>query len=261
MPPARRPDVRLLPALRSPARLQGAGLCFALLALLLAACSNLPAELSAQAGGPRVPQQVSSLDWEQDMRRFDEADALAPPAPDAVVFTGSSSIRLWDTLAADFPGVPVINRGFGGSEIRDSTWHAGRLVVRYAPRQVILYAGDNDLSSGRSPARIRADFRAFVARIRQDLPDVPIAYLSTKPSPARAHLLQAQRKANALIGQDAGSLRVQFIDVFTPMLDASGQPRPELFVEDGLHMNQAGYQLWRRIVAPHLLRRPAITNP
>lgn len=261
MPPVYLPDVRPLPALRLLARRRVAGLSCSFLALLLAACSSLPAKLPAHAGPPRVPQQVSSVEWEQDMRRFAEADALAPPPRDAVLFTGSSSIRLWETLAADFPGVPVVNRGFGGSEIRDSTWYADRLVVRHAPRQVILYAGDNDLSSGRSPARLRADFRAFVARIRHDLPDVPIAYLSTKPSPARAHLLQAQRKANALIRRDAGPLRVQFIDVFTPMLDAAGQPRQALFVEDGLHMNAAGYRLWQGIVAPHLLHEPAVTSP
>ena len=221
----------------------------AILFTLLAACSSAP---SAQSGPPQVPEQVSSADWEQDMQRFEAVDAQIPPPRDAVLFIGSSSIRFWDTLAADFPGVTVINRGFGGSEIRDSTWYADRIVIQYRPRQIVLYAGDNDLGNGRSPAQVQEDLRAFVHRVRRDLPDVKIAYIANKPSPARVHLLDAQRQANALIQADARRLRVDYIDVFTPMLDARGQPRTDLFVEDRLHMNRAGYKLWREVVAPHV---------
>lgn len=216
----------------------------------LAACASAPAP---PIGPPQVPGQVSSADWEQDMQRFAAADAAAPPPKHALLFIGSSSIRFWDTLATDFPGLPVINRGFGGSEIRDSTWYADRIVVPYAPRQVLIYAGDNDLASGRSPMQLRDDFRSFVTRVRRDLPRVEIAYISNKPSPSRAHLLAAQREANALIRQDIATMaNVRFIDIFTPMLDAQGRPREELFREDRLHMNPAGYELWTRVVAPYL---------
>ena len=186
------------------------------------------------------------------MQGFAERDAASPPPKGAVLFIGSSSIRLWDTLASDFPGVSVINRGFGGSEIRDSTWYADRIVVPYAPRQVVLYAGDNDLFSGRSPVQVRDDFRAFVQRVRRDLPQVEIAYIANKPSPSRANLLDLQRQANALIKADATRLKVNFIDVFTPMLDAQGQPREELFLLDRLHMNAAGYEVWKQAVRPYL---------
>ncbi len=217
---------------------------------LLTACASTPLP---PVGPPLVPEQVSSADWQQDMQRFADADAIAPPPKQAVLFIGSSSIRFWDTLATDFPGVPAINRGFGGSEIRDSTWYADRIVVPYAPRMIVLYAGDNDLSSGRSPLQLRDDFRSFVARVRHDLPGVKIAYISNKPSPSRTRLLPAQREANSLIRQDIAMMkRVQFIDIFTPMLDAQGQPRAELFREDQLHMNPAGYQLWKQVVAPYL---------
>ena len=223
----------------------------ACLLTLLAACASTPAQ---PAGPPLVPEQVSSADWERDMQRFAAADAVAPPPKQAVLFIGSSSIRFWNTLATDFPGVPVINRGFGGSEIRDSTWYASRIVVPYAPRTIVLYAGDNDLASGRSPTQLRDDFHNFVARVRHDLPRVKIAYISNKPSPSRAHLLAAQREANSLIRQDMATMkRVQFIDIFTPMLDAHGQPREELFLEDRLHMNPAGYQLWKQVIAPYLV--------
>ena len=122
----------------------------------------------------------------------------------------------------------------------------------YAPRQVLLYAGDNDLFSGRTPMQLRDDFRSFVRRVRRDLPQARIAYIANKPSPARAHLLAAQRDANALIMAEAVRMQVDFIDIFTPMLDAGGKPREELFIEDRLHMNAAGYDLWRRTIAPYL---------
>ena len=217
---------------------------------LLTACAGSPPR---PAGPPQIPGQVSSADWEQDMQRFAAADAVAPPPRHAVLFIGSSSIRFWDTLATDFPGVAVINRGFGGSEIRDSTWYADRIVVPYAPRMIVLYAGDNDLASGRSPLQLRDDFRNFVVRVRHGLPRVKIAYIANKPSPSRTHLLAAQREANSLIRQDIARMKgVQFIDIFTLMLDAHGQPREELFREDRLHMNPAGYELWKRVVAPYL---------
>lgn len=230
-----------------------------LLTFLVACASTQP----VPAGPPRVPEQVSSADWEADMQRFAAADVVTPPPKHAVLFVGSSSIRFWDTLATDFPGLPVINRGFGGSHIRDSTWYAGRIVVPYAPRMIVFYAGENDLESGRSPQQVRDDFHAFVARVRRDLPGVRIAYISSKPSPLRVRLLEAERQANALIEGDAGRLNVVFIDVFTPMLDAHGQPREELFREDRLHMNRTGYELWTRVVTPHLAAGPSIpvTDP
>ncbi|HEV7269756.1 SGNH/GDSL hydrolase family protein [Pseudoxanthomonas sp.] len=229
----------------------------ALLALLAACAGHPPAKTSvpapASAGAaPRVPEQVSNAAWDTDMRRFAAEDAQSPPPRGGVVFTGSSSIRLWETLAQDFPGVPVINRGFGGSELRDSTWYADRTIVPYAPRQILIYAGDNDIHSGRSPQQVRADFIAFVERVRRDLPQAKIAYISTKPSPSRAHLLPAQREANALVQAEARRLGVDYIDIFTPMLDARGQPDESLFVEDRLHMNAAGYAIWKRVIAPYL---------
>lgn len=228
------------------------------LVALLAACVGGPpatpeAPSPSTAGvAPRIPEQVSSPAWETDMQRFEAADAQLPPPRGGVLFIGSSSIRFWDTLAQDFPGVPVINRGFGGSELRDSTWYADRIIVPYAPRQILIYAGDNDLNAGRTPQQLRADFIAFVERVRRDLPKAKIAYISNKPSPSRAQLLPVQREANTLIAAEAQRLGVDYIDIFTPMLDASGQPDQSLFIEDRLHMNRAGYVIWQRAIAPYL---------
>jgi lysophospholipase L1-like esterase len=228
----------------------------ALLALSLSLLGLQPALALTPPPPPQIPQQVSNAEWEQDMQRFAQADAAHPPKPGGVLFVGSSSIRFWTSLAKDFPGVNTLNRGFGGSEIRDSTWYADRIVVPYKPRLIVFYAGDNDLNSGRSPQQLREDFLAFVTRVRRDLPNVRIAYIAIKPSPARAALLPQVAEANGLIREAATSLKqVDFIDVYTPMLGADGQPRAELFGPDRLHMNAAGYALWRDIVRPYLQRK------
>lgn len=193
-----------------------------------------------------VAAQLAPADpWEADLAHFEAADRVDPPAPGAVLFIGSSSIRFWETLAADFPGERIIQRGFGGSEIRDATRLAGRIVVPYRPRLIVLYAGDNDLDAGRTVAEVSADFQAFVARVRVDLPYTGIAFIAIKPSPARAHLLEDSRTANAAIADWARTRRdIHFIDIFTPMLDARGQPREALYGPDRLHMNRAGYAIW-----------------
>jgi len=218
-------------------------------ALALSLLLFAPLAPAREAAPPRIPEQVSNPAWEADMQRFAALDAQSPPPKGAVLFVGSSSIRMWDSLAADFPGQKVINRGFGGSEVRDSTWYADRIVIPYAPRLVVLYAGDNDLNAGRTPQQVRDDFVAFVTRVRRDLPHTRIAYISIKPSPSRAQLLPQIIQANALIKQAASGMKqVDFLDVFTPMLGSDGQPQPALFREDMLHMTPAGYAItWRPI--------------
>jgi lysophospholipase L1-like esterase len=202
---------------------------------------------------PAVPAWVPTDRWEPEIQTFEEADRQHSPKPGSILFVGSSSIRLWSSLARDFPSVDVINRGFGGSEIADSTAFAGRIIVPYRPRMIVLYAGDNDIANGRSPQQVLDDFRAFVTRIRQDLPNAGIAFISIKPSLAREHLLDKMREANDRIRSYAAQLQgVIYIDVFTPMMTKDGKVRGDLFVEDGLHLNRAGYEIWRSVVAPYL---------
>lgn len=225
----------------------------ACLAIALAAGCVPQPRPDASAAPAFVLDPPSTPEWERDMARFAAEDAASPPPPRPYVFTGSSSVRMWDALAADFPGKPVLNRGFGGSQVRDAVHYADQVAVRYRPRMILLYAGDNDIDAGRSPQQVAADVRAFIARVRRDLPDTPIAYLAIKPSPARAEQLPRQREANALVQAETRRWkRVAFVDVATPMLGADGQPRAELFGPDRLHMNRAGYALWRGIVAPYL---------
>ena len=217
-----------------------------LLALLAAALAALaPAAASAQAQAP----------FAGEIEAFARADAKAMPAPGGVLFIGSSSIRMWSTLAEDFPGVPVINRGFGGSQIADSIRYADRIVLPYAPRTIVFYAGDNDLAAGHTPAQVLADFRAFADLVHARLPRTRILFVSIKPSIARWSMIESIRAANALVKAYAGSSdRLGFIDIFPAMLGPDGKPRPELLREDGLHMTRAGYAIWRDAVAAALRR-------
>lgn len=221
-----------------------------LLALALGAALPALARTPAPAT-PQVPTQVSNVAWAGDMAQFAAQDAASPPPRGGIEFIGSSSIRMWESLAADFPGQPVFNRGFGGSEVRDSTWYADRIVIPYAPCKVFFYAGDNDLNSGRSPAQVRDDVVAFVNRVHRDLPKTTVEIISIKPSPSRAQLLPAVMEANGLIRKALATLpNTGYTDVYTPMLGADGQPRAALFREDMLHMTPEGYAIWRAALAP-----------
>ncbi|WHZ18874.1 MAG: hypothetical protein OJF55_001023 [Rhodanobacteraceae bacterium] len=214
------------------------------------ACGLLLAVGNVASARPPPPQA-----WQADIDRLIADDSARPPPQHGVVFTGSSSIRMWTTLAADFPGVPVINRGFGGSVIADSTYYADRVVIPCHPRVIVMYAGDNDIAEGDTPRQVLAEFKAFVARVRRGLPDVAIVYVSIKPSLARAALWPQMREANRLIAEWARTQsRIAFVDVASKMLDAHGRPRAALFREDGLHMTPAGYAVWIEALKPVLAR-------
>lgn len=191
--------------------------------------------------------------WCGEIAAFEAADRAQPPPPGAVLFIGSSSIRLWTTLAGDFPQRHTINRGFGGSEIDDATHFADRIVAPYRPSAIVMYAGDNDIADGDSPQHVLEDFQGFVRMARAAVPGVPIAFLAIKPSMARQSLLSRIRAANDKIRVWAANQQgVSYLDVFTPMLGRDGRPDPKWFGADGLHMNRRGYVLWVGIVTPWL---------
>ena len=197
-------------------------------------------------------QEERFAKWEKSIAAFEERDQKEPPPKDAFLFVGSSSIRMWD-LPKSFPGLPLINRGFGGSHIIDSVHFAKRIVTKHQPKLVLLYAGDNDLGSGKSPEQVLADFQAFVKAVHAELPKTRIAFLCIKPSIARWKLIDKVRQANQLIADFCKKdERLVYIDVSKGMLGDDGTPRPELFIKDGLHLSPAGYQLWTETVRPYL---------
>ena len=147
--------------------------------------------------------------------------------------------------------MPVINRGFGGSRLTDCNLYISRIVLPYHPKCIFLYAGDNDLAAHRTPEQVLADYKLFVQAVRAGQADVPIYFISIKPSPARAKILEKAREANRQIeAWSKEGTKLYYVDVFTPMLGPDGQPRPELFGPDKLHMNAAGYALWKGIIGP-----------
>lgn len=192
--------------------------------------------------------------WRSSLEAFAAADLQRTPEAGGVVFVGSSSIRLWNDLETSFSDHPVvIKRGFGGSRLVDCVNLVNRLVLPYRPRMVVVYAGENDLAEGAAPQQVLERFTAFVRLIKAELPESRIAFVSIKPSPLRAGLMPAVQQTNALIqAYSQTEPRLDFIDVYSHMLDASGQPRDELFSRDRLHLNAQGYDLWREIIASHL---------
>ena len=175
------------------------------------------------------------------------------PDPGSVVFVGSSSILFWDTLAGDMAPISVLNRGFGGSVISHVTHFSDRVVLPYEPSAIVLYAGDNDIAFGLSADCTLRDFEAFVDHVQTEAPGTPIYFISIKPSPSRMDLWDEMERANQLIeARTTTRSTLHFIDVSESMLDEQGQPIEALYLEDGLHMSPAGYELWTSIVKPRL---------
>ena len=202
-----------------------------------------------------VGRHTSAADfdrWEKDIQKFEARDRESSPQEQGVLFIGSSSIRGWD-LEESFPGKNYINRGFGGSQIVDSTHFSDRIIFPYKPRVIVLYAGDNDVNSGKSPEQVFEDFRRFAKTVHQKLPKSRIVFVAIKPSIKRWNLVGKMREANRLIDEFCGEdSRLVFVDIDKPMLGEDGRPRKDLFVEDGLHLSASGYKLWTSLVAPHL---------
>jgi lysophospholipase L1-like esterase len=206
--------------------------------------------VAAQLVSPVAAEGPPASHWEGEIRAFERLDAERPPPRGAVLFIGSSSVRLWK-LNESFPELRTINRGFGGSQLADSTRFVDRIAIPYRPRWIVLYAGDNDLAAGKRPEQVLADFKQFVAKVQRALPETRIAYLAIKPSIKRWALVDRIRETNAAIEQFIDQdRRLKYVDIFGPMLGADGQPRKELFREDGLHMNAEGYKVWASALRP-----------
>jgi lysophospholipase L1-like esterase len=214
------------------------------------ACASVSTAL-AQESRPAVPDPAR---FERDIRAFAEWDRKNSAPTDAVLFVGSSSIVGWATHEA-FPGWPIINRGFGGSQMSDLNHYFDQVVKPYRARAIVVYEGDNDIEGGRTPAEIREGFVAFVRKVRETQPDTPIVLLAIKPSESRWEHWPRMQEANALLRTLAEAERaVTFVDVATPLLGDDGRPRAALFKDDRLHLNAAGYEVWQKTLQPVLQR-------
>ena len=218
---------------------------------------GLGASLGAQ---PLATPRTTTVDtrWKSSFDAFAAADQAQRPQPGGVLFVGSSSIRLWDGLERQFgDGLAVTKRGFGGSRMQDVADHVETLVLPYRPRLVVVYAGDNDLAEGSTPEQVLHSFAQFVERVHAASPETRIAFLSIKPSPLRAALMPQAVQANALVADYAARTPgLDFIDIYSRMLDAQGRPRADLYSSDALHLNPEGYALWTSAIAPLLAGPP-----
>ncbi|MFO1462074.1 MAG: SGNH/GDSL hydrolase family protein [Verrucomicrobiota bacterium] len=207
---------------------------------------------------PQNPQA-----FESEIQEYEATDRRTPPPPRPVLFVGSSSFRLWTNAASSFPGQPILNRGFGGSTMRDLLHYFDRVVLPYHPRVVVVYEGDNDLARGDSPAAVASDYVEFLDRMESQLPGIPVLLLAVKPSGSRAALMPAQQDLNSRLAAFAAHRpNVQFVDTFSPLLNDRGEPDPALFKADRLHLNQQGYDTWTpRISAALRAASPGRATP
>ncbi|SHJ26963.1 SGNH/GDSL hydrolase family protein [Pseudozobellia thermophila] len=199
---------------------------------------------------------VSLLGTAQDPLRFKEQvdaiekkyDALWDPSKETIVFTGSSSIRMWKDVQERFPNHQIINSGFGGSQASDLLYFLENLVLRYGPKKVFIYEGDNDISAKKRPNEIIDTTQEIIALVRAQNPSTQIVLISAKPSIARWKLKgkykRLNRKFKRLSKKDS---LLDYADVWTPMLDGRKLKR-DIFIEDGLHMNTKGYDIWFKVM-------------
>lgn len=192
-----------------------------------------------------------------EVAAFKKQDSIIMPPKNAILFVGSSSFRMWTNMQEDFRMQSVINRGFGGSSLTDVIRYTDQIIVPYQPAQIVIYCGENDLASSDtvSAQMVSHRFQQLFNIVRKQLPDVAIAFVSIKPSPSREHLLQKVIIANELIRIFLKKqTKAAYIDVFSAMVDEQGIPKPELFVDDRLHMNKKGYAIWLQVIEPYLIK-------
>jgi lysophospholipase L1-like esterase len=204
----------------------------------------------------RLSAQPAPAPFWNEIAEFKHKDSLHRPPANPIVFVGSSSFRKWANVQADFPGYPILNRGFGGSTLDDVVHYAGDIIYPYHPKQVVVYCGDNDLAADRKVTgkKVFKKFEHLYELIRRHLGnDVDILYVSIKPSPSRERLMPEMERANDLIRNFmAEHSHAAFVDVYHLMLNAQGHPMDELFIGDRLHMNDKGYRIWQQAILPYL---------
>ena len=199
---------------------------------------------------------VADQPFWNDIQNFKKQDSVSFPPKNAILLIGSSSFTMWKDVQDYFPGYTIINRGFGGSTLLDEIRYVNEIVFPYQPKQIIIYCGENDLASSDSvTASMVVDRFKQLFQIIRNKTEAPIAYISMKPSPSRRHLFSKMREGNQLIKDFlATQNNAVFIDVHQKMLDITGEPIPEIFLDDSLHMNAKGYAIWKKEIEPYLLK-------
>jgi lysophospholipase L1-like esterase len=223
------------------------------LLLVLIALFGITSSAVAQVAAVAPVAPADPNRWEPEIQKFEAEDKARGLVKGGVVFIGASSIARWTNLAESFPDQKVVNRGFGGSEMAHAVQYVGRAVLPHAPRVVVLYSGENDLNRGVTPETVFASYKKFYDTVHGALSNTRLVVISLKPSLLRWKLRNEMHATNKMIRTHcAAAKNCVYVDVWPPMLGKDGTPKPELFVEDGLHMTPAGYTIWTAILAPHL---------
>jgi hypothetical protein len=216
------------------------------LVLAVAGALSLAAETRAQS-----PELAAR--FEQKVVEYEAADRAAPPPKDAILFAGDSQFYRWKTIHEDLPGYTLINRGIDSFQFRDLIRYVDRIVIPYAPRLIVLHVGGNDVHNGGTPAQVLEDFKTLVQRVRAKLPAVPIVYSSITPGPGRWDEAPQRRETNRVIREYVATQPdLAFVDLWDPMLTADGKPREDIWVEDRVHPNHAGYLIRVELTRPFL---------
>jgi lysophospholipase L1-like esterase len=210
--------------------------------------------MAGQALFANEPVQPDPNRFASEISAFEQWDNKNSFPSDAVLFVGSSTIRMWQTRAS-FPGLPVINRGFGGSHISDINFYFKRVVSPYKPKVIVFYAGDNDIASGKSAQQVLEDFKRFVEMVTEELPRTPLIFISIKPSESRWNFWPVIKQANEMIRLFCeNNNRLIFVDAGSVLLNADGRVNNEFFLADKLHMNEKGYHKWTQVLRPVIER-------
>lgn len=223
-------------------------LSIAVLFIIFASCA-------AAQNRPAATQPHDYARWAKEMDRLAKQDEKAPPEKGGSLFTGSSTIARWKTLAQDFPDAKTINHGFGGSMICDATYYADRIIFPFEPKMVFFRAGGNDIHAGKSPEEVFQDYKDFVAKVHEKLPETTIVFIGLCPAPSRWAERDANKKLNELVEAYTGETPgLKYVESYDLSLDKDGNPREELFVADKLHFNADGYKLLIDRVRPFIAK-------
>jgi lysophospholipase L1-like esterase len=203
-------------------------------------------------------QTTSTIPFQEEINVFIKKDSIAMPAANSILFVGSSSFNYWKDISNYFPGYPIINRGFGGSSLTDIIHFNQETILKYKPKQIYIYCGENDIAASDTitPQIVLERFKTLYTIIRNHLGnEIPIMYVSIKPSVARWSMEDKFVTANSLIRNFINKQKhTQFLDVHAAMLDSNGEVFKDIFIADKLHMNAKGYAIWQKIIAPTLVQ-------
>lgn len=202
-------------------------------------------------------QYERAKNWEEHIKQVREKNKKEPPVTDCVLFIGSSTFRMWQDIQSYFPDSKIVNNAFGGSYLSDLIYYFDDIVLPHNPRQVVIYEGDNDLCSSKTPEEFMEDAICLIRLIQLHYPRTTVVFVSVKPSPNRSMSIRSKyKKANSLLKTYADSHDgITYVSIWNQMLDDKGNPDKTYFTEDGIHMNKTGYELWQKALMPVLLTK------